>query len=502
VTIRFFSGASARCVASVSAGCPGGKFTIHGSSGTVGLPWMFKTAAATQLSRAIKDLNDSLPDTRPESSSLISRGSRFIGRRLGVRPKPTLTPHARFYQEIAKNVQQGNPLPVCPAEALLAMEVCCAAYESAITGSEVALPLNPTSAVYSGISKGLYDSRKCARNAVPRRASSAFVQNKKNTNVARVGLIGLDTTHALSFTSILHDTNNPFHIPGAQVVAAYPGGSPDMPISISRVNGFTGELNNSFCVPIVDTPEDVAEACDLIFILASDGRTHPPLFRKVASYGKPVFLDKPIAVSASEADEIFAIAKETRTRVFASSAFRYADALVEALVSIRANRESIRACTIKYWLQIQETQGRYFWYGIHAAEILLAVMGRGVRAVQATSNEDHDTILVLHDDGRESAMHGSTTDGTFHVTIETEQRQLQIDLSSSMPSLSARTLWAALDVLTNGSYPRLWSSTWAGSVSGPRPGRTFDPEPAETMEIVRLLDAAQSSHTLQRRVVV
>ena len=79
---------------------------------------------------------------------------------------------------------------------------------------------------------------------------------------------------------------------------------------------------------IMDTPEDVAEACDLVFILASDGRLHPALFRAVAGRGKPVFVDKPFAVSASDAKEMFTLAAETGTRVFASSAFRYADGLV------------------------------------------------------------------------------------------------------------------------------------------------------------------------------
>src|SRR5580704_4713713 len=74
----------------------------------------------------------------------------------------------------------------------------------------------------------------------------------------RLGLVGLDTSHASAFTSILHNPSDPFHIPGARVVAAFPGGSPDMPISISRVGGFTTELRDMYGVRIMDAPEDVA----------------------------------------------------------------------------------------------------------------------------------------------------------------------------------------------------------------------------------------------------
>jgi predicted dehydrogenase len=500
-TIRFAGATAARCVASVNSGRLGGGFTVQGTSGTVGLPWNFATKDPSWVTKAIKELDRALPDTRPQSSSLVSRASRFLRRRLGVTAKPVLTPHARLYQEIARKIRSGEPLPISSAEALSSLELCTAAYESALTGKEIQLPLSSTSNVYHGVSREEYDARKCSRKTTERTAMRTL-RNTVSGNAIRVGLIGLDTSHASAFTSILHNPNDPFHIPGARIVAAYPGGSPDMPISISRVRGFTNELRDTYGIRIVDSPEDVAEACDLVFILASDGRVHPSLFRTVAGRGKPVFIDKPFAVSASDAQDIFTLAAETGTRVFASSAFRYADSLVSAWNSIRATGERVKTCHVRYWLQIQETQGRYFWYGIHGVEMLLAIMGSGAREVEASGNADQDSIIVWHDDGRQSSIIGSKGDGTFRVSIQTDQRELNIDLSSSMPSLSARLLWSALDVLTEGQFPRLWGATVAGSVSGSRPGRALDPAPEQTMEIVELLDAAQRSYSSHQRMAL
>jgi predicted dehydrogenase len=500
-TIRFAGEASARCVASVNSGCLRGGFTIQGSFGTVGLPWSFTLKDPSRMLKAMKELDRALPDTRPQALSLVSRGSRFLARRLGVKSKAALTPRALLYQEIADNIKNRDPLPIPPAEALGSLELCMAAYESALAGKEIRLPLASTSAVYRGVSKGDYDARKCSRKA-PERTAIRAVRNNANCNTIRIGLIGLDTSHASAFTSILHNPNDPFHIPGGRVVAAYPGGSPDMPISISRVAGFANELRNTYGVRIMDTPEDVAEACDLIFILASDGRVHPGLFRSVAGRGKPVFVDKPFAVSASDAEDMVTLAAKSGTRLFASSAFRYADGLVSVLNSIQAAGERVKTCQVRYWLQIQETQGRYFWYGIHGAEMLRAIMGPGVREVEASSSADRDSITVLHDDGRQSSIIGSRSDGTFHVGIQTDERQLDIDLGTSMPSLSARVLWAALDVLTEGQFPRLWGATVAGSVSGPRPGRALDAEVEQTLEVIRLLDAAQRSYAAQQKAKV
>jgi hypothetical protein len=162
----------------------------------------------------------------------------------------------------------------------------------------------------------------------------------------------------------------------------------------------------------------------------------------------------------------------------------------------------VKTCRVRYWLQVQETQGRYFWYGIHAAEMLVAIMGMGAREVEASGSADQDSITVWHDDGRQSSIVGSRGEGTFHVSIETERRKLNIDLTSSMPSLSARLLCSALDVLTEGQFPKLWGATAAGSVSGSRPGRALDPAPEETMEVVGLLDAAQRSFSSQQRMAL
>ena len=51
----------------------------------------------------------------------------------------------------------------------------------------------------------------------------------------RLGIIGCDTSHAVAFTETLNNPEAKGHIPGGKVVAAYKGGSADIPSSISRV---------------------------------------------------------------------------------------------------------------------------------------------------------------------------------------------------------------------------------------------------------------------------
>ena len=45
----------------------------------------------------------------------------------------------------------------------------------------------------------------------------------------RVGMIGVDTSHAQEFTARLNDPANPSYVPGARIVAAFPVASPELP---------------------------------------------------------------------------------------------------------------------------------------------------------------------------------------------------------------------------------------------------------------------------------
>jgi predicted dehydrogenase len=490
--VHFDGGRTARCAGSVNSGQMRGGLTIKGSLGSVS-PGRLALNDPSRHGRALSALNAALPDTWPASMSLPSRGLRKIARRLAAGEKRELTGHALLYRDIARSIAKGAPLPLPTSDAKKSLQLCAGVYEAAITGKEVALPLDAKAKTYGGVSKASYDARErptpAVRSAIPVLPKS---------NMVRVGLIGLDTTHAPTFTDLLHNPYNSDHIPGAKIVAAFPGGSPDMAISASRVGGFTAELNEKYEVPILDTPEAVADAADVVFILSSDGRTHPGLFRSVAGRGKPVFIDKPFAISTADAELIFGLAKETGTKVFGSSAFRYADGLVAGLNAIRAYGEMIKACRVRYWGQIQPTQGRFFWYGIHGAEMLLAIMGKGVKAVEARTEGAEDIIEVEHGDGRRSSMTGHHNDGTFRVSIETDRRTLEIDIGGAV---SARMLASVLDVLTPGGYPRLWRASDSGSVSG-RPGKPLDPDAAETLEVIALLDAAQRSHVSKERIVL
>src|SRR5688572_30293111 len=105
----------------------------------------------------------------------------------------------------------------------------------------------------------------------------------------KIGLVGLDTSHVVVFSKCFNKADHADRVPGARVVVGYPGGSDDFELSRSRVDKFTQQVRDEFGVEIAESPEAVAEACDLLFITAADGRTHLDYVRKTISARRPTF---------------------------------------------------------------------------------------------------------------------------------------------------------------------------------------------------------------------
>ena len=73
----------------------------------------------------------------------------------------------------------------------------------------------------------------------------------------RIGIIGLDTSHVSAFTNLLHGPKAIGDLAGFRVVAAFPGGSEDIPSSKNRVAGYTAELRDKHNVEIVASRDGI-----------------------------------------------------------------------------------------------------------------------------------------------------------------------------------------------------------------------------------------------------
>ena len=136
------------------------------------------------------------------------------------------------------------------------------------------------------------------------------------TAPVRIGLIGLDTSHAVEFTSILNDASRPDHVAGGRVIAAFKGGSPDVEASATRIERFTSEVTKKWGVELVDSIEALCSKVDAVMVTSVDGRQHLAQVLPVFAARKRVYIDKPLAGSFKDAQEIARLSRESGTPFF------------------------------------------------------------------------------------------------------------------------------------------------------------------------------------------
>src|SRR5947209_20513927 len=144
----------------------------------------------------------------------------------------------------------------------------------------------------------------------------------------RAGIIGLDTSHAVAFTKIFNDPKAAGDIAKIKIVAAFPGGSPDVKESASRVAKITEQVK-AMNVEIVDSIPALLEKVDVVLLESVDGRPHLEQVKPVFAAKKRVFIDKPLAGSWKDGVEIARLSKESGTPFFSASSIRFYESIVK-----------------------------------------------------------------------------------------------------------------------------------------------------------------------------
>ena len=218
----------------------------------------------------------------------------------------------------------------------------------------------------------------------------------------RLGMIGLDTSHVPAFAKLFNDPTDPNHVPGGRLVAAFKGGSPDLESSASRVEGYTKQLQEKFGVKIVGSIDELCAQVDAVLLESVDGRPHLEQARPVFKARKPLFIDKPLAGSLSDAIEIFRLAREYNVPVFSSSSYRFYQSMVDLK---KTDVGSVRAAISYGPGPTEPHHPDLFWYGIHPTEALFTALGTGCESVVRTTTEESDVVTGVWSGGRVGTLH-------------------------------------------------------------------------------------------------
>jgi Oxidoreductase family, NAD-binding Rossmann fold len=279
----------------------------------------------------------------------------------------------------------------------------------------------------------------------------------------RIGIIGCDTSHVVAFTETLNNPAAKGHVPGGKVVAAYKGGSADIPSSIEHIEGYSKTLREKYGVKIYDSIEEMCKDVDAVLLESVDGRPHLEQVKPVLQARKPVFIDKPMAGSLSDVVEIFQLAKERKVPLFSSSGLRFArdtQAVRNGSIGKVSYAETYGPCSL------EPHHPDLFWYGVHGVESLFTIMGTGCQTVQRQTTADGKIEVVgIWSGGRKGVFR---EDKGFHGLAKGEKGE---------------TAAGSFD-----GYEPLVAAIMQFFQTGVAPVR-----PEETIEIIAFMEAADES---------
>ena len=214
----------------------------------------------------------------------------------------------------------------------------------------------------------------------------------------RLGIIGTDTSHVSVFSKAFNDDKAADRVPGARIVAAYKGGSPDLQESAGRVDKYAEELQKKWNIEIVPDIPTLCRKVDGVLLESVDGRVHLEQVKPVIAAHKPVFIDKPLAATLEDAREIARLAKEAGVPWFSTSSLRYAE-----FVTTLKTPDAIGVSTWGPGPIEEHHHLELAWYAIHPIEMLYTLMGPGceeVTRIATGTGPGADVVVGRWKDGR------------------------------------------------------------------------------------------------------
>jgi hypothetical protein len=226
----------------------------------------------------------------------------------------------------------------------------------------------------------------------------------------RLGLVGTDTSHVIGFATVFNDPSSPDHVPGARIVAAFKGGSPDLPSSRDRIEGFARQLQEKYGIEIVDSIAELCARVDGVLLTSVDGRVHLAQAREIIKGRKPLFIDKPLASTLDDARTIASLAKAAGVPWFSTSTLRYSVAKMKTADLNGADVWGPGPLEEHHQLDLS-------WYAIHEAEMLFTLLGPGCEEVTRVESADASVVACRWKDGRIGTMRALRPSSDYGVVL-------------------------------------------------------------------------------------
>lgn len=199
----------------------------------------------------------------------------------------------------------------------------------------------------------------------------------------KIAILGCENTHANKFLKLIREGN----YPEIEVIGIY-----------SNESEAVEKLNAEYGTHIMESYDELVGKVDGIMITARHGDNHFKYAKPYIESGIPMFVDKPITCSETEAEEFMRAAIKNGIRLCGGSTcaalketLELADAVENKLCG------ELRGGSVVAPIYTDSPHGGFYFYAQHLIDIMLKIFGNGIKAVSAEKLPNSISLKVKYD---------------------------------------------------------------------------------------------------------
>ena len=199
----------------------------------------------------------------------------------------------------------------------------------------------------------------------------------------KVAILGCENSHAADFLRVIRDEN----IQDVQVVGVY-----------SCFPGAGEKLRDEFGVIVADSYDAFVGQIDGLIITARHGDNHYKYAKPYLDSGIPMFIDKPVTITESEAREFMQELKTKAIPISGGSTLKHASYIRELKMLVQSGEKG-RVCGgfLRAPMDINSEHGGFYFYAQHLVQMVCELFGYDPKAVRACRNGDQVTCTIRYD---------------------------------------------------------------------------------------------------------
>lgn len=201
----------------------------------------------------------------------------------------------------------------------------------------------------------------------------------------KIVILGCENSHANSFLEFIKD--NPKYS-DVEVLGVY-----------SEEVEAAQKLSQTYSVKVMNTYDEAVGQVDGVIVTARNGDNHYKYAKPYIESGVPMFIDKPVTVSKSDALALAKACQKAGVRVTGGSSIVHEE-VVKTLKKER--EENVGGKTlggmVRCPVSMENAYGNFFFYSEHLVGVMSEIFGYYPKSVQAFQKGDVITVLFRYEE--------------------------------------------------------------------------------------------------------